>query len=405
MLRYKYVIVGGGMTADAAVQGIRELDLDGNIAVISAEKHPPYDRPPLSIGLWKKKMNLKKIDRNTKQYHVDMFLERTVQHIDGNSKIVFDDKGMGYYYDQLLLATGGKPRRLKMDNSDVIYYRTIEDYEKVVEMSKKHKNFCVVGGGFIGAEMAAALCMNKNKVTMIFPENGICGQLFPEPISNYLTQYYREKGVTILTGESVVDIQKVESEMVVITKTENRIVFDCVIAGIGILPNVELAETVGIPIQNGIIIDEHGHTAIPNIYAAGDVANFECKPLGKRIRVEHEDNANTMGQIVGRNMAGALEEYNHLPSFYSDMFEIGYEAVGEINANMEVYMDWVTEFQEGVIYFLENDKIHGVLLWNVWDQLENARNLIRENKTIGNREELKNKIQNEEPELLDKELY
>ena len=351
------------------------------------------------------KTTIKKIDRNTKSYHVDMFLERTVQHIDSNSKLVFDDKGMGYYYDQLLIATGGKPRRLKMDNPDVIYYRTMEDYEKVLEMSKKHKSFCVIGGGFIGAEMAAALCMNKNQVTMIFPEKGTCGTMFPESLSNFLTNYYREKGVKILTGDSVIDIQKVESEMVVMTKAENRLVFDCVIAGIGLLPNIELAEIVGIPVQNGIIIDEHGHTAVPNIFAAGDVANFECKPLGKRVRVEHEDNANTMGQIIGRNMAGALEEYNHLPSFYSDMFDLGYEAVGEINPNLEVYMDWVTEFKEGVIYFLENRKVRGVLLWNVWEQLESARNLIRENKTIENLDELKNKIQNEEPELLDKELY
>jgi len=162
-----------------------------------------------------------------------------------------------------------------------------------------------------------------------------------------------------------------------------------VVAGIGIQPNVDLAKNAGLQSGNGIIVDETLNTSHPGIYAAGDVAEFFNPALNKRMRVEHEDNANTMGRQAGRNMAGASEPYHHLPYFYSDLFELGYEAVGELDARMTVYADWEKPFQKGVLYYLKDDRVRGVLLWNVWEKIPAARKLIADSKSV-KPEDLKN---------------
>jgi NADPH-dependent 2,4-dienoyl-CoA reductase/sulfur reductase-like enzyme len=153
---------------------------------------------------------------------------------------------------------------------------------------------------------------------------------------------------------------------------------DGVVAGIGIRPNVELAESGGLKVEDGIIVDGELRTPDPNIFSAGDVANFVHSALGKRVRVEHENNAVKMGKQAGRNMAGADETYTHTPFFYSDMFELGYEAVGELNSKLETFTDWQEPFQRGVIYYLESGRVRGVLLWNVWKKLDEASALMAE---------------------------
>jgi len=159
---------------------------------------------------------------------------------------------------------------------------------------------------------------------------------------------------------------------------DRTIVVDGVVAGVGIEPNVELAQIAGLEVDNGIVVDEFLRTGHPDIHAAGDVAAFHNPLLEKRIRVEHEDNANSMGRQAGRNMAGKSEPYHHLPSFYSDLFELGYEAVGELDSRMETFADWKRPNEEGVIYYLQHGRVRGVLLWNVWQQVDAARKLIAE---------------------------
>jgi len=160
--------------------------------------------------------------------------------------------------------------------------------------------------------------------------------------------------------------------------SDREVVLDGVAAGIGIQPNVELAGMAGLEVGNGILVDQFLRTNHPDIFSAGDVASFYNPALGKRIRVEHEDNALTMGRLAGRNMAGELEPYHHLPFFYSDLFELGYEAVGELDARLETVADWRDPFKEGVVYYLSEGRVRGVLLWNVWERVGAARALIAE---------------------------
>jgi 3-phenylpropionate/trans-cinnamate dioxygenase ferredoxin reductase subunit len=377
MAKYKYLIIGAGMTADAAVRGIRELDHDGEIGLIGDDPNPPYNRPSLSKGLWKGKA-LDSIWRRTQQFSVNLHLGRTVTSIDPQNKRVRDDQGNEYQYEKLLLATGGTPRRLPFGPPEVIYYRTLDDYQHLREMTSHAEHFGVIGGGFIGSEIAAALRMNRKRVTLLFPETGIGALVYPPEISDYLGSFYKEKGVEILTGASLQDIQKQGSSYNLVINDGRKIQVDGVIVGIGIKPNIELAQAAGLRVGNGIWVDETLHTNQPDIFAAGDVAEFENPLLHKRVRVEHEDNANTMGSQAGRNMAGANEPYHHLSYFYSDLFELGYEAVGELDSRLETYIDWKEKYKKGVIYYLAAGRVRGVLLWNVWETVPKARQLLAE---------------------------
>ena len=321
MASYKYLIVGTGMTADAAVQGIRELDANGSIGLIGNDHNPPYNRPPLSKALWRGKP-LDSIWRRTQEFSVDLHLGRTVRSIDLNNKAVRDDQGADYKYEKLLLATGGTPRKLPFGSGDIIYYRTLEDYQHLRELSNHVEHFGVIGGGFIGSEIAAALTMNGKKVTLLFPDAGIGASIYPPAISEYLNSFFHQKGVEVLSGVRVLGMQKQDNSYELVTDHGDKILVDGVIAGIGILPNVELAQSAGLKVANGIVVDDTLHTSHPDIFAAGDAAEFSSPILGKRLRIEHEDNANTMGKQVGRNMAGDNEPYHHLSFFYSDLFEL-----------------------------------------------------------------------------------
>lgn len=378
MEKYKYLIIGGGMTADSAVHGIRSIDASGTIGLISQESDPPYDRPPLSKGLWTGDVDFEEIWRSTQDSstRVDLHLDQHVQSIAPSQKYVTTHSEVKYQYQKLLLATGGIPRHLPQDIPDVIYYRTLQDYRTLHSAVECYDNFCVIGGGFIGSELAAALKIQGKTVTMIFPEIGVGGLVFPTELSKYLNSYYRERGVTIRSGELVTSMKKINNTIHIQTNKNTQVTVDCVVAGIGIIPNTALAEAAGLSVDNGIVVDRYLRTSEPTIFAAGDVANFENPHLGKRIRVEHEDNANAMGELAGQNMAGEMNPYEYLPSFYSDLFDIGYEAVGELNARLSTVIDWQDEFNEGVIYYLDQNRIRGIILWNIWDQIDPARELI-----------------------------
>jgi 3-phenylpropionate/trans-cinnamate dioxygenase ferredoxin reductase subunit len=377
MTHYKYLIIGGGMTAAAAVDGIREVDSSGGIGLISAEFDAPYDRPPLSKGLWKGK-RVSSIWHKMSRTRVKLHLGRIAKDIVPRKKRVADDMGDVYTYQTLLLATGGKPRRLPFGQDRIIYFRNLSDYRSLRALTRRGRRFAVIGGGFIGSELAAALALNGKDVVMIFPGKDVGDRLFPRSLSKYVSGVYRKRGVEVLAGQTIVGLEPHGSQSILRTADHRELVVDGVVAGVGIEPNLDLARSVGLDIHDGIKVDEFLRTSHRDIYAAGDVAAFNCPALGKRIRVEHEDNANSMGRLAGRNMAGLSEPYDHLPFFYSDMFEMGYEAVGEVDPRLETVADWKRPNKEGVVYYLKKGRVRGVLLWNVWDQVEAARQLISE---------------------------
>src|SRR5437879_11528816 len=197
---------------------------------------------------------------------------------------------------------------------------------------------------------------------------------------------YRQKGVELRTGEGWAGLEAGGGTSDVPTTKYPQFTSDVIVAGLGIQPNVELAEQAGLRVDNGVVVDELCRTNQADIYAAGDVANFHNPALDARLRVEHEDNANTMGRAAGRAMGGEAEPYRHLPFFYSDLFELGYEAVGDTDSRLETFSDWKEPYREGVVYYLKNGRVRGVLLWNTWGQVDHARALIAERGPFAARE-------------------
>jgi 3-phenylpropionate/trans-cinnamate dioxygenase ferredoxin reductase component len=376
----RYLIVGGGMTADAAVKGIREHDGDGSIVLVGAEPHPPYKRPPLTKGLWSGGDEAK-IWKNTADAGAELILGRRIVALDLAARRATDDQGDDYGYEKLLLATGGTPRRLGGADDQVIYYRTLDDFRKLKQITEGGASVVVIGAGFIGSELAASLTSAGAKVTMVFPEAGVTSRVLPDGLARFVAEYFREKGVEMLSEDTVASVVGTT----VHTGSGRTLEADAVVAGLGIVPNVELAEAAGLPVDNGIVVDRYGRVdGRDDVFAAGDVANYPNLVLGGQFRVEHEDHANTHGRFVGANMAGANEPYDHLPLFYSDLFDLGYEAVGEVDSRLATVETWEEPNRKGTIAYVDDaGRPRGFLMWNVWDKVDAARELIRAGKPVG----------------------
>jgi NADPH-dependent 2,4-dienoyl-CoA reductase/sulfur reductase-like enzyme len=380
---YRYLVIGGGMTGDSACRGIRDHDDEGTIGLVGSEPHPPYVRPPLTKALWTGKEE-SSIWRKTDELGVDVHVGRRIVSLDPDARTATDDSGETYAYERAVLATGGTPRELPSTPEGVIYYRTFDTYARLRGRVRDGLRVAVIGGGFIGSEIAAALSMNGCSVSMVFPEPGIGARLFPAELSKYVNDYYRSKGVEVLDDEKVATIERDGDGYRVATESGKTIEADEVVAGLGIAPNTDLAEELGLEVDDGIVVDDRGRAGgRDDLFAAGDVARFPVAALGGTRRVEHEDHANTHGRHVGANMAGADAPYDHLPFFYSDLFELGYEAVGDVDSRLDTVAEWAKPNRKGVVCYVEDGKPRGFLLWDVWDKVDAARELIAAGDDVG----------------------
>lgn len=385
--KYRYVIVGGGLAAANAAAGIRERDTEGTILLVSRENHAPYHRPPLSKGLWTGKQKLDGIavqpDTWYAEHHVELSLRREIVELDPEACQLWDDRGATVGYEKLLIATGGRPRPLDVPGGNaegVHYYRSLEDYLLLEQRVGRIEHALLIGGGFIGLELAAAIRGKDREVTIVYPEEYPLRRVLPRELGLFVAEFYRGKGVETISGESVRAIEEQSGLMVAQTANGNSIRTQLCVVGVGMLPNVDLAEAAGLEVYDGVVVDEFAHTSDPNIWAAGDVSEFPMIALDRRTRVEHWDHAREHGRVAGLNMAGAEHKYDYLPMFYSDFFELGWEAVGDVSSAHEVDAVWKEEHKEGVLYYLHEDVVVGVLLWNVWGQVDRAREIITARK-------------------------
>jgi NADPH-dependent 2,4-dienoyl-CoA reductase/sulfur reductase-like enzyme len=380
----RYLIVGGGAAAASAIDGIRERDPDGSIRVLSRDNHPPYQRPPLSKGLWFGKQTLDQLpihpDGFYAEKNVELQLRREAVELDPESRRVWDERGVVHGYDELLLATGGRPRLLDAPGSTlegVHYFRYLEDYLFLRGHLDHFEHVLIVGGGFIGMEMAAALNHAGKQVTIVYPEEYPLRRVLPRDLGLFVADYYRERGIEVISGESISAIEELGGALIARTHSGNHADTQLLLVGVGITPHSDLAEAAGIEVHNGIVVDEFGRTSAPHVWAAGDVAEFPYVALDRRARIEHWDHALAHGRAVGANMAGANRPYDQLPLFYSDLFDLGWEAVGEVDSSLVVEEVWREPFKEGVLFYLNDEVVRGVLLWNRWGLADWARDLIR----------------------------
>ena len=376
---YDYLIVGGGMAADAAARAIREADAGARVGLVGDEASPPYQRPPLSKALWKGDKSPADVDLGTASSGATLHTGRRIVALDRAAHAARDDRGDSYRYRRLLLATGATPRRLPFDGGErVIHFRTLADYHALRRLAVAGTHLAVVGSGFIGSELAAALAGAGCQVTMLFPGPSIGAGRYPDGLAAFLDGYYRQRGVALSPGVNVVDGKAVGDRVELALSDGETLRVDAVVAGIGVTPNTALAEQAGLQVDDGVVVDAQLRSSDPDIWAAGDIARFHNPALDRRLRVEHEDAAVGMGRHAGRAMAGSDAPYDTLPFFYSDLFDLGYEAVGLLDTRLEVVEDWREPYREGVVYYLDAGRVRGVLLWNTWDQVDAARALIAE---------------------------
>lgn len=374
---HDYLIIGGGMAAGAAAKAIHETDAAAHIGIVGAEAQPPYQRPPLSKALWKGTTSLDDIDLGTAQTGAQLHLGRRIASLDRIAHVARDDQGDSYRYRRLLLATGATPRRLPFEGGErVIHFRTRDDYQALRRFAVAGAHVAVIGGGFIGSELAASLCGIGCKITLLFPGAAIGAGRYPDALAHYLDGYYRDHGVDVRSGVRVVGGSAIDGGVNLQLSDGTAMRVDAAVAGLGVTPDVALAEQAGLAVDDGIVVDAQLRSSDADIWAAGDAANFFSPALDRRLRVEHEDAALGMGRLAGHAMAGRVDEYTTLPFFYSDLFDLGYEAVGLLDTRLQVIEDWREPYREGVVYYLDGGRVRGVLLWNVWDQVDAARELI-----------------------------
>lgn len=380
---FQYVIVGAGLAGVSAAEGIRERDAKGSILLLGSDPDLPYDRPPLSKQLWTGAKRVEEVFLHDEAFYRDKAIElrRNVEvaRIDATAHTLSDRQGNAYRYGKLLLATGGTPKRLSISGGDlpgICYYRTLRDYHTLRGAAMKGTSALVIGGGFIGSELAAALCMNSVKVTMIFPSATIGSRVFPESLAKFLTEYYRGKGIEVLSSDTPTLIARDGSRFATQTRAARTVRTDLVVAGVGITPNIALAQVAGLKTDDGVIVNEYLQSSNPDIYAAGDIAYFPEAGLGPR-RIEHWDNALNQGKHAGRNMGGANERFTYVPFFFSDLFEFGYEAVGVVDSRLRTFADWQEENKTGVIYYLDDrSRVRGAMMCGIFGKVDDARALI-----------------------------
>jgi 3-phenylpropionate/trans-cinnamate dioxygenase ferredoxin reductase component len=373
---FRYLIVGGGMTADSAVRGIRMVDSEGKIAIFTREPSPPYNRPPLSKGLWKR-TRLNQVFRNTDRLGASIFLNNNIGQIDPQTKTVSTEDGSQYSYERLLLATGGSPIAPFQPSESILYYRTLQDYQAVRTWADAGASFIIIGAGFSGSELAAALSQHGNKVSLITRGPGIGSHIFPSEISNALNSEFQSAGIFCHFHSHVDRIQGGQGSVQVHTTSGTSFSADVIVISIGIRPNTELALQAGLAVNHGIRVDRYLQTSVQDIYAAGDNAEFFNPALADWMLVEHEENANQGGLTAGQNMAGGQIEYTLLPYFYTDLFSNSFYGIGETDTRHEVYIDPVTPGNQSVVYYLAKDRIRGLLLKNFpYTAIETARQLI-----------------------------
>jgi 3-phenylpropionate/trans-cinnamate dioxygenase ferredoxin reductase component len=382
-----YLIIGGGVAGGYASYEIRKNDGKGRIVIIGKEDQFPYDRPPLSkeylAGKKERSEVFYKADSYYSENKIELIKEHQVVEIDTSQRKATMENGREFTYKSLLLATGGCPRELELPGSGLrgIYYlRTLSDCDAIKEAASTSQKVAIIGGGFIGCEVAATLRGEGKDVTVIERSSRLLGAAIDEETAAWLGDYHIKKGVNVLFNSSVSQIVgRGDRAEGVELKDGNIVQADILVFGLGIELNTELAEKAGIKTEKGVVVNEYLETSDPNIYAAGDIARFYSPIFKRYLRLEHVDVAQKHGGIAGQNMTGKKKtSFNEPPYFFSDQYDLVMNAYGDLSQRSEVIRRGELDAKKGFIQFYFNEKIlNGILAVNSdWDDIELAKSLI-----------------------------
>jgi len=380
MDRRRLVILGGGMVAGYAAQQMVEMELpQGELAIISADDHLPYERPPLSKGFLAGRDNEEGIRINTDEFYrthqIEVRLGQVVSAVDPKGKRLILKSGGEFGFEKLLIATGARPRRLTVPGADlkpVLYLRSLDDSKAIREAARSVQRALVIGGGFIAMEVAAVLASQRIGVNMVFPEDHILERFFTPQMSAFFENYYQERGIRIFRKASVAALLGNDMVHEAVLDTGQRVPCGLVVAGIGVEPVTEVLAGSGIEVADGVVVNEYLETNQSHIYAAGDMANYPDLLFGKRRRVEHWDNAVSQGRHCGRLLMGERVRFMHVPYFFSDVFDLSYEYWGDASDADEVVHRGEVSSEGFSVWWLRQGRVVAAFAMNRPDEERNA---------------------------------
>lgn len=338
MENVRYVIVGGGVAGVAAADAIRRRDKDGRVVLVCAEPHAPYDRVPLS-----KDYLLQNIERDQvflrrprfyERNRIELWVQQGATALEVEKHLLTLSSGQQIKFEKLLLATGGRPRTLQLPGAalqGIYYLRNLEDTEAIQQAAQQAQRVVVIGGGFIGCELATAFVKLGLATTVVEVTPAVLSLVVDPETSQFVGSYLGQQGIRVLTNTAATGFVGEQGRVrSVTTNSGDALPADIVVVGVGIIPNTELAEAAGLPVDNGVVVNEYLEAA-KDIYAAGDMARYYHPILGHHHRVEHYDVALQHGRTAGANMTGQRQVYDALPYFFSTMGAINLNVVGDMS--------------------------------------------------------------------------
>jgi 3-phenylpropionate/trans-cinnamate dioxygenase ferredoxin reductase subunit len=397
--RIPFLIVGGGLAGGRAAQALREEGAIGRIVLLGDEELRPYNRPGLSKDFLRSESNRDDLFVHppewAAQHEVELRTGAKAERLDVQGRTVTLAGGESLAFERLLLATGSAPRRLPIPGAaleNVLLLRDVGDAEEIQRLAAGTtgaQRAVMVGGGFIGAEVAASLRQMGLETTVVARETVLWEHLFGAELSGVFQRKLTEKGVEVLNGETVARIEGHGRVERVVTVSGRTIECDFVVMGVGAAPRLTLAEGTPLAVDGGIVTDQHLRTSIPVIYAAGDIASFWSRLYGKHLRVEHWDVAEKHGFVAGRNMAreaagagAALESYDEPPYFFSDLFDLSMEYLGHNAGYDETVVRGDPAGNELTGFYLRGGRLVAALFVNRNGDVDPTRRLIQERLTV-----------------------
>ena len=377
------VIIGCGQAGGQAAASLRQEKYEGPITMIGQEPYIPYQRPPLSKQYLSGEQEKEKLSLRQESFYsekeINLMLETSVLSLDPHKKELQLIKGETVTYDKLLIATGGRPRKLEVDGhtlKGIHYLRNIDDVDAIKTQMSTSQNLVIVGGGYIGLEVASVAIKRGLTVSVLEMESRILERVTTEEMSAFYHQLHTDEGVNILTSTQAKAFKGSETVESVVCG-DHEIPADLVIVGIGILPNTEMAEAAGLETNNGLVVDEHCRTSNEHIFAAGDCTNHPNPILNRRLRLESVPNAMEQGRVAASNMLGGSKSYASMPWFWSDQYEHKLQMVGFSKDSDQSVIRGDMESKSFTVFYLKDDSIIAA------DSVNNPKEFMASKQLVG----------------------
>ncbi len=390
--RLRFVIIGGGLAGGKAAEVLRTEGFDGSVTLLAAEPEVPYERPPLSKAYLQGTAERSGAALHERSWYaengVDLRLATTAESIERATQEVVTDAGERIGYDRLLIATGSRPRRLTIPGADLAgihVLRTLADADSLKAALAGAASVAIVGGGWIGLEVAAAARGFGLPVTVVEQAELPLLRVLGPQVAGIFADLHRSRGVELITGAKVDRFVGQDGAVTGVALGDGQVVRgDVVVVGVGIEPTVDLAAKAGLQVDNGIIVDEALRSSDPAVLAAGDVANAYHPRLRRHIRVEHWDNALRQGQAAALSLLDRQVSYDRLPFFYTDQYDLGMEYVGHVDGAGydSVVIRGDVPGLRFLAFWLSQGRLLAGMHVNVWDATDDIRALVESERVL-----------------------